>query len=110
MKNILIVGLYSVEACPIFSLEMAKGFKKNDYNVFAILPDDICNKKDWLIEFTGEKLFFVSLGKGKNNIIKKLKKYTNILHFLIQSGTELKQKFKMLNLILQYIHFFTDGI
>ncbi len=106
MKNILIVGLYSVEACPIFSLEMAKGFKKNDYNVFAILPDDICNKKDWLIEFTGEKLFFVSLGKGKNNIIKKLKKYTNILHFLIQSGPELKQKFKNVKFDITIYTFF----
>ena len=45
--KIMVVGLYPTEASPVFSLEIARGLMKNNIDVYAILPCNINNLKDW---------------------------------------------------------------
>ncbi len=90
MKNCLLVGLYPNEACPVFTIEFAKALKNNGYNIYAVLPDNIINKSNWIELLTERNISFIRLNRGKGKISKKINKYFSVLKFLLSYKKILK--------------------
>lgn len=76
MSKILLIGLYSTEACPVFTLQACMGLKSKGHEVFVILPDDVVNRTDWIKSCDCNHLWF--LHTKKNN---RLDKIYNVVNF-----------------------------
>lgn len=100
--NVLIVGLYPSESCPVFSLEFAKSLKHCGYNVYAVLPVDVINKENWIDEFGNKHLVFLKLNKSNKIILKTIQKYLNIIRFILHR----RKLFKKLKCVqFQYVFY-----
>ncbi len=82
MKKILVVALYPNESCPVFSLHFAKALLRNGCSVYAILPQNVINKEEWLETLSSDQICFIDNEKGKG-WKGKIQKYSNIFKFIL---------------------------
>lgn len=57
------------EAGPVLTYGIAKGFSDNGHEVYAVLSDEIENKKMWTETFSKDRLYFIKTTPKKNDII-----------------------------------------
>lgn len=88
--KILIQFLGVIEAGPIFSYELAKGLLNNGHEVYAILHEDIENKKEWIACLDSSHVCFV------NSLPQRTRMLTTGIGFL-RSLFLVKQMFKLVD-------------
>ena len=64
MQKVLLVGLYSNEACPPFSLALARSIHANGCEVYAVLPADVENREEWVSAPFVAAALFVDINAG----------------------------------------------
>lgn len=93
MKKVLIVSLYHEGSCPKFTKELYIGLSEHCI-VNILIPSNMENLNE-LKKLAGiEKIGLIDLKKGKNVIISKIKKYTNILKFFAFKNKKAKEIIK----------------
>lgn len=67
--KILIQFMGSIESGPVFSIELAKGLKNGDNDVYAILYNDVENKSEWIKLLGMSHIYFLKKFPQRRHII-----------------------------------------